>query len=188
MEVVNVSQQIGHALHRDVAEAVEALALLVTVQRIPATGEVRSSAIGDGHQYFIVRSNSEGYSRDFQLPSGLNQPPSGFDFVREISKLDPLSQPKQFIGQPDAAAVLAFVRVEPYRDCFSIHDMETVEDIIERQLCRLPDQFIFAELPLSKLLARFQEPTRRKRSLLGSLDKVLDNVPGERLGQVFQCQ
>jgi hypothetical protein len=43
VKVVNISQKRGHALDRNVTEAIETLALLISVQRIAATGQVRST-------------------------------------------------------------------------------------------------------------------------------------------------
>jgi hypothetical protein len=64
--------------------------------------------------------------------------------------------------------------------------METGQNIIERQLSRLTDQFIFFDFPLSELFARLKKTAGGKRRLLRGFAKVFDDVPREWLGQILQ--
>ena len=40
---------------------------------------------------------------EVQLPRRLNQPPTGSHFLRQVSELNMLSQPEQFIGESETA-------------------------------------------------------------------------------------
>src|SRR5579871_4819783 len=116
MEMVNVGQSFGHILHRNITEAVEALSFLVSVQGIPTASQVHTSVVLQDHQEFSVHIHGQSVSRDFQLPSGLDQTPPGLDFLGQTAELKSLTKPEQFVRQSNAARDLAFIHEESDRD------------------------------------------------------------------------
>jgi hypothetical protein len=185
-KVVHIGKPFGGILYGDVIKTVEALSLLVPIQRIPATGEIRPPPLPGYYERVIVNINSQSGPGDLQLPRSLDKPPSSLNLLWEVAELESFTQPEQFVGQPNPAPALAVINEEPYRDLAPIDDMKGVDHVIEAQLGRLPNQFILAEFSGREFSARFQKPAGCGRCLLRSLGKMFDNMPGKRLGQLLQ--
>jgi len=67
------------------------------------------------------------------------------DLVGQTGKLKSLTKPEEFVGQPDSTRALAFIHEEPDWDVPSVNHVERINDVVESQLGRLPNQFILAE-------------------------------------------
>ena len=102
---------------------------------------VRSSAAGyrhsspkmvGGQRLTIVVKSHDQTTWEIQQPRCLHQPPSGFYLLREIAKLNLLTQPEQFVCEPDSGPSAAtLINEKTNRNLRSIHDVEGVDDIVE---------------------------------------------------------
>src|ERR1035441_6815851 len=102
-KVVYIGRSCHGSINGDVGKAIEAFALLVAVQCITASGYRHSSPkIIGGQRLSIVVNSHDQTTWEIQLPRCLHQPPSGFYFLREIAKLNLLTQPEQLVCEPDS--------------------------------------------------------------------------------------
>jgi hypothetical protein len=64
---------------------------------------------------------------------------------------------EEFVRQPDSTSALAFIHEESGWDFVSVDDVERINDVVESQLGRLPDEFVLAKFSINELPARLQE-------------------------------
>ena len=133
--MIDIGEVFRDRFDRNVAETVEALALLVSVQSISATGDRFSfqHPVVDYEQFCVsVVANSEGLSWQLQLPGCLDQPPPCLDLGGNISVLKLLYQPEQVLGEPDAFFIpLPFVCEESDADFAVVNNMKGVDHIVK---------------------------------------------------------
>lgn len=115
-DMVDVTCPIGAAGDLDSCEAVEAVALLVAVQRRPSAGDVRAPPRDDERLGDRFELHGEEMPRQIEFPCGLDQTPPSFDFIAQIGDAGIRDERSDLFGESDATIGLAFVDEEPLAD------------------------------------------------------------------------
>jgi hypothetical protein len=91
-KMIYISKAIGNTvIDNDVTKAIETLALLVAIKRIPAAGYVYPAELipmGKQNVIIIVVSNLEQVRSDIERPCRLNEPPTCLYLEGQVRELD----------------------------------------------------------------------------------------------------
>jgi hypothetical protein len=185
-QVVDMAHVLRRSDDLDRGEAVEAVALLVAVERCAGPGDVRPASRDNEGRGFGLEPDRQQAAGNAELPRGLDQAPAGVDLLPQVRGLTLLKEYPQLIREPNAGTLLALIDEEPFWDLRPVHDVERIDHVGESEFDRLSAQGLAVEVPAVELAARIQEATPLGCSLLVVCAEMIRDAPGKRHREVLE--
>ena len=157
---------------------VEAVAILVSVQRAPGGRDIDTSEVAVlDDEVVLLPLYDQRVAGDLEAPRCFHQPPPGFDFVREVAKLFGFAEPQQGIGQHQVflppLEVLGVERGLPHGPA---HILKGVHHVVEAEFKGDVFQSRFVEVAIAVLTTGLEESTGRRGALLVGMAQVPNQV------------
>ena len=117
--------------------AIEAMALLVAVERSAGRGHLLSPRAGLGHERLteIIMRDAQQARRDALLPGRFDEVPSRLRLLDDVAGLVGVGEPEHLVGEYEAPAPPGEVLLEElHRHVALVDDVERIEDVVEAEL------------------------------------------------------
>lgn len=117
--------------------AIEAMALLVAVERSAGRGHVLSPHAGLGHERLaeLVVRNPQQARRDALLPGRFDEVPARLRLLDDVSGLVGVGELEHLVGEYESLTSPGEVLLEElHRQVALVDDVERVEDVVEAEL------------------------------------------------------
>lgn len=187
-KMVHVGEVLVAGLQADIAIAVEAAALLVAVQAVPAAGDIDAPRVLAAEQQLILRVilHRDQVAGNAKRPGLFDQPPAGVGFLYQVVKLRGLCQLVEVIGQANALAGSAFVDKKAFVDFCAVNVMESINYVGKAMTHGLFNQLRFINLIVIELYAARQKLAATRGDLFRRMVQVRAEMAGKGRSQGFQ--
>jgi len=186
-EVINIGGD--DVVQRNAIKTVEAVPLLVAVQRIAGSRDRAPSSARVHHEQAIrvgIVANRNQRGRQAQFPRSLDQSPSCFGLGRQAPDLVTFQELGELVGDTDTRVRFALILEKAPFDWLTTQDMEGIDDVVEPELdCNL-DHLVSGQLSGVCPPAGLEKPALLERALSFRQPEVGADVVGKRRRQLLQ--
>lgn len=173
-DVVDVAYSSIVLFDADEGVRVEAVAILISVQRAPGGCDIDASefAVLDD-EVILFPLDDQSVAGDLEAPRCFHQPPPGFDFVRQVAELFGFTEPQQGIGQHQILlSSLKVFGVERGLPHGPADVLEGIHHVVEAEFKGDVFQSRFVEVAIAVLTTGLEESTGRRGALLVRVAQV----------------
>ena len=166
-DVVDVAHYSIMLFDADEGVCVEAVAILITVERASNRRDVNPSEVAVlNAEVILFPLHDQRVARDFQAPRRFHEPPPGLDFVRQVAELFGFTEPQQGISQHQILlSSLKVFGVERGLPHGPAHILKGVHHVVEAEFKGDVFQSRFVEVAIAVLTTGLEESTGRRGAL-----------------------